>query len=137
MSAEEKSEERSAEDRGETIGAPESTPAVEDPKISIEDFLKVDLRVGRVLEVLPHPNADRLLRLQVDMGSERRQLVAGLAEHYSPEDLIGRQVVVVANLKPAKLRGEVSEGMLLAAADDSGVFLLAPESPVAPGSQVR
>ena len=112
-------------------------PAETLPQISIEDFLKIDLRIARVLEVEPHPKADRLLRLQIDLGSERRQLVAGLAEHYTPEDLIGRQIVVVANLKPAKLRGEVSQGMLLAAAEGSKVVVLGPSAPIAPGSQVR
>ena len=111
--------------------------STEEPKISIDDFMKIDFRVGRIVEVQAHPNADRLLCIQVDLGAERRQVVAGLAEHYSPEDLIGRQVVVVANLKPAKLRGERSEGMLLAAADDSGIALIAPIAPIAPGSQVR
>ncbi len=144
MSTEENEEqvEVKSNDAAASAGKSTETPAaptidVAEPKISIEDFLKVDLRVGRILEVSPHPNADRLLRLQVDLGTERRQLIAGLAGHYSPEDLIGRQVVVVANLKPAKLRGELSEGMILAASDDSGVALLTPISPMAPGSQVR
>ncbi len=107
-----------------------------EPTISIDDFAKVKLRVARILEVEPHPNADRLLKMQIDLGDERRQLVAGLASHYSPEDLVGRQIVVVANLKPAKLRGELSQGMLLAASDGDGVAILTPARPVAPGASV-
>lgn len=109
----------------------------EDSLIPIDLFAKVDLRIATVLHVEPHPNADRLLKLQIDLGSERRQLVAGLASHYRPEDLIGKQIVVVANLKPAKLRGELSQGMLLAASDGEGVAILRPERAMAPGSQVR
>lgn len=109
----------------------------EDSLIPIDLFAKVDLRIATVLHVEPHPNADRLLKLQIDLGSERRQLVAGLASHYRPEDLIGKQIVVVANLKPAKLRGELSQGMLLAASDPDGVAILRPERAMAPGSQVR
>ena len=111
--------------------------SVEDSLIPIDLFAKIDLRVATVLHVEPHPNADRLLKLQIDLGSERRQLVAGLASHYRPEDLIGKQIIVVANLKPAKLRGELSQGMLLAASDADGVAILRPERPMAPGSQVR
>ncbi|MCA9726516.1 MAG: methionine--tRNA ligase subunit beta [Candidatus Eisenbacteria bacterium] len=118
--------------------APDSTPAAnEDALISIDAFARADLRVAQVLHVEPHPNADRLLKLQIDLGSERRQLVAGLAAYYKPEDLIGKQIVVVANLKPAKLRGEVSQGMLLAGSDEEGVAILMPARPMAPGSKVR
>jgi methionyl-tRNA synthetase len=105
--------------------------------ISVDAFARVDLRVAKVLQVEPHPNADRLLTLQIDLGDERRQLVAGLAAHYRPEELIGKQIIVVANLEPAKLRGEVSQGMLLAASDEEGVSILVPERPMAPGSRVR
>lgn len=117
--------------------APPADSAAEDSLIPIDLFAKVDLRIATVLQVEPHPNADRLLKLQIDLGSERRQLVAGIASHYRPEDLIGKQIVVVANLKPAKLRGELSQGMLLAASDADGVAILTPERAMAPGSQVR
>lgn len=106
-------------------------------EISIDEFARVELRVGRVLEAGPHPNAERLLKLRVDLGGETRQIVAGIAAHYRPEELVGRLIVVVANLKPAKLRGEVSDGMLLAAGDGQLVSLLAPDQPIAPGSKVR
>jgi tRNA-binding protein len=95
----------------------------------------LDLRVAEVLEAGEHPNADRLLVLQVDLGTERRQLVAGLAGIYEPDALVGRRIVVVANLKAAKLRGEISQGMLLAAHGEEGVgLLLAPDA--APGTPV-
>lgn len=96
----------------------------------------LELRVAAVLDAVEHPNADRLLVLQVDLGhSERRQLVAGLAGVYEPESLVGRHIVVVANLKPARLRGESSEGMLLASHGDGVVgLLLAPDA--APGTRL-
>ena len=106
--------------------------------ISIEDFAKVKLRVGRVLEAEPIEGSDKLLKLQIVIGSERRQIVAGIKANYQPIELIGRQVIVVANLKPAKLRGVESQGMLLAALDDSGgAILLQPEKESPEGALVR
>lgn len=116
---------------------PSEQAATSSQPVTIDLFAKIDLRVATVLHVEPHPNADRLLKLQIDLGSERRQLVAGLAAHYRPEDLIGKQIVVVANLVPAKLRGEMSQGMLLAASDSEGVAILMPARPMIPGSQIR
>ena len=106
--------------------------------MSIEEFGKVELRVATDTAAEPHPNADRLLVLKVDLGDEQRQLVAGIRNHYTPEALVGRQIVVVANLQPAKLRGVESQGMLLAATDagTGGVILLSPVQQVAPGSKV-
>ena len=106
--------------------------------ISIEEFGKVELRVATVTAAEPHPNADRLLVLTVDLGDEQRQLVAGIRTHYTTEELVGKQIVVVANLQPAKLRGVESQGMLLAASDTGtgGVIVLSPEKQVAPGSKV-
>jgi methionyl-tRNA synthetase len=104
--------------------------------ISIDDFRKIELKIATIRSVEPHPNADRLLVLQVDLGSEQRQICAGIRNHYAPEDLIGKQIVVVANLETAKLRGMESQGMLLAASDDGRVVILNPESPVQPGSKV-
>jgi len=107
-------------------------------EITIDDFLRVDLRVGTIRKAEPHPNADRLVVLSVDLGEEtERQLVAGIRTAYAPESLVGKQIVVVANLKPAKLRGVESRGMILAASDDSGVHVLAPDAPTAPGSKVK
>lgn len=93
--------------------------------------------MGTVLAVEQHPEADRLLILKVDTGEEDlRQVVAGIAEHWSPEALLGRQVVVVANLKPRKLRGQVSQGMVLALKQEGGMQLLVPSAIVKNGSKV-
>ena len=105
--------------------------------ITIEQFRAVELKVGTVRAAEPHPNADRLLVLRVDVGGEERQLVAGIRAHYDPATLVGRQVIVVANLEPAKLRGVESQGMVLAAADGERVVLLRPDDPVTPGATVR
>lgn len=106
--------------------------------INIDDFAKVQLRVGRVLEVSEHPNADKLLVLKVDLGDEQRQLCAGLKQFYAPEALVGRNIVVVTNLAPRKMRGLESQGMLLAAStpDHSQVVVLTTESEIAAGSSV-
>jgi methionine--tRNA ligase beta chain len=94
-----------------------------------------ELRVARVLEARDHPNADRLLVMDIDLGQERRQIVAGIVGHYGLEDLTGLHIVVVANLQPAKLRGEVSQGMLLAAETEGRLgLLLAPDAP--PGTEI-
>jgi methionine--tRNA ligase beta chain len=106
--------------------------------ISIEDFRNIELRVATVTAAVPHPNADRLLVLTIALGSEQRQLVAGIRTHYDPQDLVGKQIVVVANLQPATLRGVESQGMLLAASDDQGrLALVTPERPVASGALVK
>ncbi|HEV8183606.1 MAG TPA: methionine--tRNA ligase subunit beta, partial [Candidatus Angelobacter sp.] len=107
---------------GPTEGAPAAkaappaqAPPIADGKISIDDFMKVELRVGQVKAAEKVKGADKLLRLEVDIGTEVRQLVAGIALAYKPEDLIGRKVVIVANLQPRKLRGLESNGMIVAA----------------------
>lgn len=106
--------------------------------ISIDDFAKVELRIATIVSVEPHPNADRLLVLQIDLGEERRQLVAGIRAYYEPASLIGKQIVVVANLQPAVLRGVESQGMLLAASDAEGrLAFVTPEKPVATGAKVK
>jgi methionyl-tRNA synthetase len=117
--------------------APQPTPAATDT-ISFDDFVKVKLRVARVVEAVRHPNADKLLVLQVDLGTERRQICAGLVGRYEPEQLVGRNVIVVANLAPRMMRGEISQGMLLAASnpDHTEVIFLTPERDIAPGSSV-
>ncbi len=104
--------------------------------ISIDEFRKIEIRVATIKHAEPHPNADRLMVLKIDLGSEERQLVAGIKGHYAAEDLIGRQIVVVANLEPAKLRGIESQGMMLAATDDDKIVILNPERPVSPGAKV-
>ena len=107
--------------------------------ITIEQFREIELRVATVRAAEPHPNADRLVVLRVDLGGEERQLVAGIRAHYDPAALVGRQVVVVANLAPAMLRGVESQGMVLAAADEAGgrVVLLRPDDVMPAGSVVR
>ena len=105
--------------------------------ITIDQFRELELRVGTVTAAEPHPNADRLVVLRVDLGSEQRQIVAGIRAHYPAESLVGRQIVVVANLEPATLRGVESQGMLLAAADGDRVVLVRPDEPVAAGATVR
>ena len=106
--------------------------------LSIDEFGRLDLRVATILSAAPHPNADRLLVLTVDLGSEQRQLVAGIRAHYAPEVLVGKQIVVVANLEPATLRGVESQGMLLAASDAEGrLAFVTPEKPVANGATVK
>jgi methionyl-tRNA synthetase len=106
-------------------------------KIDIADFAKVELRVAQVLEAEKIPGSKKLLKLQVDLGDEKRQIVAGIAESYAPEVLVGRKVVIVANLKPAKLMGVESNGMVLAGTHDGKAVLCAFETEVAPGSKVR
>jgi methionyl-tRNA synthetase len=106
--------------------------------ISYDDFAKLDLRVAKVLEARPHPNADKLLLLQVDVGNERKQIVAGIRQHYTPEQLVGKLIVVVNNLAPVMLRGETSSGMLLAATSGEKVIVLTPDDPdCLPGSKVK
>src|SRR5439155_1470903 len=111
-----------AEVKTAPVAAPTSKPATTAPdgKISIEDFAKVELRVGQVKVAEKVKGADKLLRLEVDLGTEIRQVVAGIAEAYAPETLIGRKVVIVANLAPRKLRGLESNGMIVAASAEGG-----------------
>jgi len=105
--------------------------------ITIGDFGKLDLRVGKVLSVADHPRADKLYVLKVDVGQEERQLVAGLKPYMAPAELEGRQVVVVVNLEPAVLRGIESQGMLLAVDDGESVVLISPVKEVRTGAKVR
>jgi len=107
-------------------------------QVAYEDFGKLDFRVGEVLAAEKMKKADKLLKLQIDLGSEKRQIISGIAEHYTPEELVGKKVIVVANLKPAKLRGEMSEGMILSGEDASGKLVLATVEAALPnGSVVR
>jgi methionyl-tRNA synthetase len=108
------------------------------PTITFDDFVKVDLRVAKVLEAIPHPNADKLIVLKVDLGTEQRQICAGIRGHYDPATLVGRLIIVVTNLAPRVMRGQESQGMLLAASntDHTRVILLQPDADVEPGSKV-
>jgi methionyl-tRNA synthetase len=105
-------------------GAGHETPA-EPQHITIDDFAKVELRVAQILVAERIPKADKLLRLEVDLGYEKRQILAGIAQYYEPEKLIGRKIVIVANLAPRKMRGLESNGMLLAASLPDGAPVLA------------
>ncbi len=119
-----------------SVPSSQSTPTGD--RLTIEDFMKVELRVARVIAAEAVPKSSRLLKLQVDLGAEQRTIVAGIAETYTPETMVGRTVVVVANLKPAKLMGVESNGMVLAASPEGGTpVLLGLEQPAAPGTRVR
>lgn len=112
------------------------------PTIAFDDFAKLDLRVATIVEAEAHPNADKLLKLQIDLGEEKRQICAGIRPYVDdPASLVGQQIVVVANLEPRKIRGEQSNGMLLAASVMEGdtttdVVTLTPSKPTPPGSTV-
>jgi len=127
---------------GETATAATAAakPPVEPPAstITLDDFRKVDLRVATVVAAERVPRSDKLLKLQVEVGPERRQVVAGIAQHYAPEALVGRSIVVVYNLQPAKLMGQESQGMLLAASDAAGkLVIVSPAGTIDSGSKVK
>ncbi|HEX9426900.1 MAG TPA: methionine--tRNA ligase subunit beta, partial [Candidatus Polarisedimenticolia bacterium] len=120
-----------------SLPAAAAAPA-SDGTIGIDEFARVQLKTAKVLAAEKVAGADKLLKLTVDIGVETRTIVAGIATRYAPETLVGKTIIVVANLKPAKLRGVVSQGMLLAASDDSGTpYILTTEEPVPPGFKVR
>ncbi|KPV56034.1 methionyl-tRNA synthetase [Paenibacillus sp. A3] len=133
--AESASEESKAADaKAETaaVPAPEASP-----EISIDDFFKVDLRVAEVIAAEPVKNADKLLKLQLDLGYEQRQVVSGIAKYYTPEQMVGRKVICVTNLKPVKLRGELSQGMILAASQGDRLTLATVSDSIPNGSVVK
>ena len=115
-------------------------PAPEYPKeesmVTFEEFKKLEIKVAKILTAEDHPNADKLYVLKIDIGGEERQIVAGIKAHYSKESLPGKQIIVIANLQPAKIRGIESNGMLLAAHDASGIVLLIPERQITTGSPI-
>jgi methionyl-tRNA synthetase len=113
-----------------------AAPAVDD-RISIEDFMKVQLRVAKIVEAERVPKSKKLVKMSIDVGTERRTIVAGIAEAYEPEALVGKTVVIVANLKPAKLMGIESNGMVLAASPEGGMPIVINAEPAAPGTRVR
>ncbi len=119
----------------------EEKKAVEKPEakeeISIDDFCKMDLRVGTVLSCEKVKKSNKLLKFQIDFGYEQRQIVSGIAKYYNPDDLVGKQVVAVVNLAPVKLCGELSQGMILSAANDEELSLVSPIANIANGSEVR
>lgn len=113
-------------------------PEAKSDQITIEEFAKIDLRVAKVLAAEKVEGSDKLLKLQIKLGNEQRQIVAGIAQHYSAEQMVGKEIVVVANLKPAKLRGLLSEGMLLAASNEEGkLAVIRPEAVIGEGAKVK
>ena len=126
---------RSIQEKQKALEAPEKAP--EPPaQISIEDFAKVQLKTAKIVAAEPIPKRDKLLKLTVDLGGETRTIVSGIREAYAPESLVGKTVVVVANLKPAKLGGVMSEGMLLAAGHGAEIDLVTLDKPVASGEEI-
>ena len=114
------------------------TPNTQPSEITIDDFTKVQLRVARILEAEPVEGADKLLRLTLDVGDGQRTVFAGIRSAYAPEQLVGRLTLVLANLKPRKMRFGTSEGMVLAAGPGGkDIFLLSPDSGAEPGMEVR
>ncbi|MDO8504840.1 MAG: methionine--tRNA ligase subunit beta [Candidatus Liptonbacteria bacterium] len=120
--------------------------------INYDDFAKIELKIARVVEAVRVEGSEKLIKLQLDLGDPstgstsspqassglgRRQIVAGIGKKYAPEDLVGKEIVIVANLEPRKLMGEESNGMLLATNDENGIVLLVPEREVQPGSGVK
>ncbi|MBY6088267.1 methionine--tRNA ligase [Priestia flexa] len=106
-------------------------------EISLDDFLKVDLRVAEIIHAEPVKKADKLLKIQLDLGYEKRQVVSGIAKFYKPEELIGRKVICIVNLKPVKLRGELSQGMILAGEDANGLSLAEVDQSLSNGTKVK
>ena len=121
-----------------SLEAPAAASTAKDTMITIDDFKNIELRIATVLRAERVEKSEKLVKLQITLGSEERQIVAGIAQHYAPEDLVGRTIVVVANLKPAKLMGLESQGMLLAAHDETGTLaLLTSDKTIAAGSPIR
>lgn len=125
-SVQKQEENKNQEDKPETL-----------PEITIDDFLKVDLRVAKVISCEPVKKANKLLKFQLDLGYEKRQVISGIAEFYKPEELIGRRVICVTNLKPVKLRGELSEGMILSGEKDGILSLATVDERLPIGAKVR
>ncbi len=129
----------------ESTATPAPAPATDTggkPQIPFDDFIKMDLRIATITKCEPHPNADRLLKVQLDDGTaEGRQVCAGIKAWYEPESLVGKQVVIIANLEPRKIRGEISQGMILAATeqkdgDEKSVVVLTPDRVVPAGAAI-
>jgi len=130
-----------------TTETTETTETADKPMIAFDEFIKLDLRVATITAAEPHPNADKLLKVRLDDGSpDGRQVCAGIRAWYDPQSLVGRQVVIVANLEPRQIRGEISQGMILAASDvlksaeegdvERDVRVVTVDQPVKPGSRV-
>ncbi|MGD9142063.1 MAG: methionine--tRNA ligase, partial [bacterium] len=125
-----------AKKAGKAEDKDEKMPDANESLVSFDDFKKLDLRVAHIKSASMVPETSKLMKIFIDIGGEERQIVAGIAEHYAPEDLTGKNIVVIANLEPAKIRGVESRGMLLAATDGDKVILLTPDKDAAPGSRI-
>ncbi|MBD3367096.1 MAG: methionine--tRNA ligase [Candidatus Eisenbacteria bacterium] len=127
----------SEEEATEDASAVADDETGEEPEmVNFDDFKRLDIRIARVLEAERVEKTDKLLRLKISLGSEERQIVAGIAQQYTPDELVGKSIVVLANLEPATIRGVESQGMLLAASSDDGLALLVPDRDLAPGTKV-
>lgn len=115
----------------------QETALTEENTISIDDFSKVDLRIAKIVAAEPVEGADKLLRLSLDLGDSKKQVFAGIKSAYTPDELIGRLTIMVANLAPRTMRFGVSEGMVLAAGDGKGIYLLQPDEGAQPGMKVK
>jgi methionyl-tRNA synthetase len=104
--------------------------------VSFDDFKKLEIKTAKILEVKDHPNADKLLVLKIEVGDTQKQIIAGIKNHYENDDLIGKTIVVVDNLEPAVIRGEESNGMLLAVKDEEALSLLVPDKPIKSGNRI-
>jgi methionyl-tRNA synthetase len=134
------------EANGPEIGVPPAVPpapvapapvVAAVPVVSVDEFKKFKFAVAQIKEVAVHPNADKLFVVKVDLGGEIRQMVAGIRLSYTPEQLVGRRVIVITNLQPAVIRGVESQGMILAASDAQGISVLQPDRDVVLGSGVK
>jgi len=105
--------------------------------ITVDDFKKIELKVAKILEAERVEGSDKLIKMQLSLGEEKRQVIGGIGKAYEPEQLIGREIIIVANLEPRSLMGLESQGMLLAASDENGIALLAPDKEVLPGSKIN
>ena len=105
--------------------------------INIDDFKKVELKVAKVISAERVEDSEKLLKLEVDLNDEKRQIIAGIGKAYNPEDLTGKEIIIVANLEPRSLMGLESQGMVLAANAESGPVLLIPDKEVVPGTEIR
>jgi len=105
-------------------------------EITIEDFAKMDIRVAQVIGAEKVEGAKKLLKLKVEFGDENREIVAGIAEYYKPEELVGKKIILLANLKPARIKGIESKGMLLAASDEGNLVILTTDREINPGAKI-
>ncbi len=105
--------------------------------INIDEFQKIELKIAKVLECTPVEGSEKLLKFKLSLGGEERQILSGIAKYYKPEDLIGKNIVIIANLEPRTIMGEVSQGMILAGSDENSLSALFTDKDLAPGSLIR